>query len=75
MPCACGATLWRQPVGERKGFHQEARKIVDEYLDYVKGEELFDDIDDNGFVPVAIASTLNASLGTMARQLDAAVTA
>jgi len=60
---------------ERKGFHQEARKIVDEYLHYVKGEELFDDIDDNGFVPVAIASTLNASLGTMARQLDAAVTA
>jgi hypothetical protein len=60
---------------ERNGFHQEARKIVDEYLDYLKGEELFDDIDDNGFVPVAIASTLNASLGTMARQLDAAVTA
>lgn len=59
----------------RTALHQEAREIVDEYMDYVKGEELFEDIDDNGFVAVTIASTLNASLATMAKQLRVAVTA
>ena len=59
----------------RTALHQEAREIVDEYMDYVKAEELFEDIDDNGFTTVAIASTLNASLATMARQLRVAVTA
>jgi hypothetical protein len=59
----------------RAELHEEARTIVDEYMDYVKGEELFEDIDDNGFVAVEIASTLNASLGTMAKQLRVAVTA
>ena len=59
----------------RTALHQEAREIVDEYMDYVRGEDLFEDIDDNGFVAVKIASTLNASLATIAEQLRVAVMA
>jgi hypothetical protein len=60
-----------QSPADSRRLHAEAREIVDEYIDYVKSEELFADIDDNGFVPVAITSALNAALGAMARQLRA----
>jgi hypothetical protein len=56
----------------RNDLQAEAGTIIEEYMAYVKSEALFDDIDDNGFVPVAIASTLNASLNAMAKQLHAA---
>jgi hypothetical protein len=58
---------------ERIRLHDEARNIVQEYRDYVNSEALFEDIDDNGFVPVAITSTLNASLGAIEKQLRAVV--
>ncbi len=59
----------------RDALHQQAREIVQAYTDYVQGEPLFSDIDDNGFAPVTIASTLKSSLADMARQLRGAVAA
>ena len=57
----------------RTGFTQEAREIVDEYIDYVKSDELLRDIDDNGFVDIRIGPMVTERLTTMGAQLKAAV--
>ena len=54
---------------ERKALHAEAREIVDEYLEFVREDELLQDIDSNGFIDVAIHSTLTATLGVLSRRL------
>lgn len=53
----------------RKELHDEAREIVAEYLEFVKENELLQEIDSNGFVDVAIHSTLTATLGVLSRRL------
>jgi hypothetical protein len=60
---------------ERTGFSQEAREIVDQYIDYVKSDELLRDIDDNGFVDMQIGSMLTERLTAMAAQLKTAAAA
>ena len=59
----------------RTGFTQEAREIVDEYIDYVKSDELLRDIDDNGFVDIRIGPMVTERLTAMAAQLRAAAQA
>lgn len=56
---------------DRKSRQNEAREIINEYVDYIAADELLHDIDDNGFVDVAIAATLNRQLGEIDRQLRA----
>lgn len=56
---------------ERRARHDEAREIVSEYVDFVESEELLQDIDDNGFVGVAIKSSLTTSLGAIDKRLKA----
>ena len=59
----------------RAGFNQDARKIVGEYIAYVKSDELLRDIDDNGFVDIKLSSMLTERLNAMAAQLASAVAA
>lgn len=56
---------------DRQARHDEAREIVEEYVDFVESEDLMRDIDDNGFVGVAIASTLTTSLNAIGQRLRA----
>lgn len=53
----------------RQALHNEAREIVGEYVDFVEGDELLQDIDDNGFTAVAVKSSLTASLKLMDQRL------
>ena len=56
---------------ERRARQDEAREIIDEYLDYIRTDDMLQAIDDNGFVDVAIVSSLNACLTTVGKQLRA----
>jgi len=56
---------------DRKARQNEAREIINEYVDYIAADELLHDIDDNGFIDIAIAATLNQQLGNIDRQLRA----
>lgn len=56
---------------ERRARQDEAREIIDEYLDYIRTDELLQAVDDNGFIDVAIVSSLNACLTTVGKQLRA----
>ena len=55
----------------RKQRNDEAREIVEEYVDFVESEDLMQDIDDNGFTSVEIKSTLTASLKAIGQRLRA----
>ncbi|MGH7040907.1 MAG: hypothetical protein ACREFY_02095 [Acetobacteraceae bacterium] len=54
-----------------KARQNEAREVINEYVDYIAADELLHDIDDNGFVDIAIVSTLNSQLNNIDRQLRA----
>jgi len=54
---------------DRRARQDEAREIVDEYMDYIRSDEFLHAIDDNGFVDVAIVSSLTACLTTVGKQL------
>lgn len=56
---------------DRRARQDEAREIVDEYMDYIRSDAFLHAIDDNGFVDVAIVSSLTACLTTVGKQLRA----
>lgn len=62
---ALNATL----ESDRRARQDEAREIVDEYMDYIRSDEFLHAVDDNGFVDVAIVSSLTACLTTVGKQL------
>lgn len=64
---ALNATL----EADRRARQDEAREIVDEYMDYIRADEFLQAIDDNDFVDVAIVSSLTACLSTVGKQLRA----
>jgi len=56
---------------KRTALHNEARDIIDEYVDYVAADELLHDIDDNGFLDIRIRDTVSSQLETISRNLKA----
>jgi hypothetical protein len=50
---------------------KQARGIIGSYLDYVARDELLRDVDDNGFVDIAIAASVTQTLQTIDGQLAA----
>jgi hypothetical protein len=56
---------------KRSALHTEARNIIDEYVDYVAGDELLHDIDDNGFLDIRIRDTVSSQLEAISRNLKA----
>jgi hypothetical protein len=60
---------------QRNASHQEALKIVDEYMAFATTDTLLHDICDNGFVDVDIEAVLVERLTAMAAQLKTAMTA
>jgi hypothetical protein len=58
-----------QDPAERARINQEAKGLVDEYLAFVNEDALMADIDDSGFVPVAVRKTATATLTLLASKL------
>jgi len=56
----------------RKAFKSEARDIIGDYLMYVTTDGFLRDIDDNGFVEIALLDTLTQRLTAMNKALLAA---
>ena len=54
-----------------RGLRDEAREIIDGYLAYIAQDELLRDIDDNGFIEVAIGAVLTDELTAIDRGLKA----
>jgi hypothetical protein len=54
---------------QRTARHDEARDIIADYLEFVKNDALIGDIDDNGFTPVHVRSTLTTTLNALAGKL------
>ena len=57
--------------GALRTLRDEAREIIDGYLAYIAGDEMLHDIDDNGFVDIAIGPPLTQQLTTIDQQLKA----
>jgi hypothetical protein len=55
--------------GKRQMLIGEARQIIQRYTDYVDGESLIADLDDNPFVPVAIRATLTSTLSALSKTI------
>jgi hypothetical protein len=55
--------------GKRAALNLEAKGIVNEYLAFVNESPLMADIDDSGFVPVAIRTTAVAALNLLSSKL------
>lgn len=55
--------------GKRDILIGEARQIIQRYIDYMEGESLIADLDDNPFVPVAIHATLSATLSALSKTI------
>ena len=53
----------------RSRLHRDARAIVDEYIDFMNGDPLLREIDDNPFTKVAVRSRLEDTLGDLQRKL------
>jgi hypothetical protein len=66
---ALDAALNAPTPDERRALHDAARGILDEYREYVADEPIFADIDDNGFLPITVRATLDASLKAIDQQL------
>jgi hypothetical protein len=56
---------------KRAALHLDARGLVDEYRAFVNEEALIQDIDANGFVNLAVRSTLTSTLDDLAKKLSA----
>ena len=56
----------------RKKLTDEAREIINEYTDYIGSDRLLHDIDDNGFVDLAIVPTVTQALQAIDAQLKVA---
>jgi len=59
-------------AAQRQRLHLQAREIVDEYIEFIDTDDLVADIDSNGFVDVAVRSTLTRTLNALASKLAAA---
>ena len=55
----------------RIALQNEAREIIDEYIDYMASDELLHDVDDNGFVDMQIQATVSEQLRTISANLKA----
>jgi len=55
--------------GKRQLLIGEAKQIIQRYTDYMEGESLIADLDDNPFVPVAIRATLTATLSALSKTI------
>ena len=56
---------------QRIVLQNEAREIIDEYVDYLNADELLRDIDDNGFLDLQVKATMTQQLGLISRNLKA----
>jgi protein-arginine kinase activator protein McsA len=56
---------------QRQQRHREARARVQQFLAYVAGDPVLQQIDDNGLVPLEIKKTLSAALPVLASKLGA----
>ena len=60
---------------ERSKLQAQASELVNDYLDFVKTDELLRDIVNNGFVKLAVLPTLEQRLNDLAQKLGTAVAA
>ncbi len=60
-----------QNIPERVKFQFRAQDVIEEYIEFVESEDIFEAIDNNGFETVNIAARLNQTLDSLSKALGA----